>query len=80
MKPEEKQKFLKNKEIIKEYLYWIKSVIWNFENIDDELLQIDYILEKLKIIKKYNKELIKIKFKNFELDFLKTKKNKIWKY
>lgn len=64
MKPEEKQEFFKNKEIIKQYLYWIKSVIWNFENIDDEVLQIDYILEKLKIIKKYNKELIKIKFKN----------------
>ena len=64
MKPEEKQEFFKNKEIIKQYLYWIKSVIWDFENIDDEVLQIDYILEKLKIIKKYNKELIKIKFKN----------------
>ena len=64
MKPEEKQEFFKNKEIIKQYLYWIKSVIWNFENIDDEVLQIDDMLEKLKIIKKYNKDLIKIKFKN----------------
>lgn len=66
MKPKEKQEFLKNKEIIKQYLYWIKSTIWNFENIENEVLPIYYILEKLKIIKKYNEELIKIKFKNLK--------------